>query len=288
MELKDFLTHWDKYDIETKTYIHSREAGLYSMLNWCLRTVCLLELNGYKVEKIKLLMNEYIDQTDCFDKLFTTNDKKITLKELPEKEKLKFYHETKWKSTGFANNPKEINLNITNQIISKFFNPTEEVLDWYNTFKSYLGGDISKIIFLWARKTDKISENELPSVEKYIEVLSNLDLETNKILIQTDDYSVIEEFKSSNFSFITLPHISLPKIKTEAFHRNVRDISDNNFQESYGVSKIDHLRQMVALSIIAKNSHSTILYPGNPTTFLPLFKGSFDRFLLFENDLRLY
>ena len=35
----------------------------------------------------------------------------------------------------------------------------------------------------------------------------------------------------------------------------------------YGLTKIDHLRQMVALSLIAKNAHKSIIYPGNPTTF---------------------
>jgi hypothetical protein len=141
---------------------------------------------------------------------------------------------------------------------------------------------------LWARKTDKTSENELPTVEKYLEIISDLDLKNNKVLIQSDDQSVLQEFRTKGFDFITLPHISLPKFKNEAFHRNVRDISEVDFRENYGVSKIDHMRQMVALSILAKNTNTTILYPGNPTTFLPLFKGSFDHFLLFENDLRLY
>jgi len=288
MELENFLTLHDKYDLETKTYSHSREAGLFSMLNWTLRTVCLLELNGYKVDNIKVFMNEYIDQTDCFDKLFLINDRKLNLHDLPEETKIKFYNETNWKSTGFGNNPKEINLDITNQVISKFFNPTKEVLDWFHNFESYLGGDLSKIIFLWARKTDKTSENELPTVEKYIQVLSELDLENHKVLIQTDDHSVIQEFRMKSFDFITLPQISLPMLKNEAFHRNVRDISEKDFQKNYGVSKIDHLRQMVALSVLAKYTNTNILYPGNPTTFIPLFKGSFHHFLLFENDLRLY
>jgi len=288
MALHDFLTHFDNYDLETKTYTHSREAGLYAVLNSILRTVCFLKIYGYEVDKIKLLMNEYIDQRDCFGELFTIKDTKLNLNRLPDDEKSNFLEQLKYKSTGLGENPKNINLKISNQIISKFFNPTNEVVDFYKSFVSYLGGDLSKIIFVWARKTDKILENNVPSVKKYLEVLSTLDLRNNKVLIQTDDQSVIDEFTSHNLDFITIPHIPLPKNKDNAFHRNLRDVSDKSFEESYGISKINHLRQFVALSLIAQNANTVILYPGNPTTFLPLFCGSFDHFILFENELKLY
>jgi hypothetical protein len=45
---------------------------------------------------------------------------------------------------------------------------------------------------------------------------------------------------------------------------------------------------MVALSLISKNAGLSILYPGNPTTFIPLLKGSTDNCLLFKNGYNLF
>lgn len=288
MKVQEILSLFDKYDPKTKTYEHCRGAGLFSILNWSLRIVTLLEMNGYKVDKIKLLLDEYMDKTDCYDKLFFTTDNELSLNSLPSVEKENFYTKTNWTHTGFFENPKEVNFQITNQVISKFFNPTQEVIDWYNIFLNYLGVDNSKIIFLWARKTDKTSETTIPEVETYLKFLSRVDKKGKKILVQTDDYDVLQEFKNSKIPFQTLPHISLPKIKKAPFHINVRDISESDFQKYYGVSKLDHLRQMVALTLLAQKSHITILYPGNPSTFLPLFSGTFQHFLLFKNGLNLF
>jgi hypothetical protein len=65
-------------------------------------------------------------------------------------------------------------------------------------------------------------------------------------------------------------------------------VSDEDFRNMYGMTKIDHLRQMVALSLIAKNAYKSIIYPGNPTTFIPLFKGSFDDCILYKDDINLF
>ena len=289
MELNEILTHHDRYDIETRTYTHRRESGLYSILNWAVRQICLLELSGHKVDKVKLILNEYINETDCFDSLFYINGNQISFDDITEEEKNNFINSVGWSYTGFGSSPKEIDLRITNKIISKFFNPTREVLGWYTFFTKHLGGNLNDVVFIWARKTDKISETRVPSVDTYLKYLTRIDTRNKKILVQSDDLSVLNEFSQRRLHFYTLPKLSPSKRKNNAaFHINLRDVSDQTFMQNYGVTKIDHLRQMVALSLIAKNASTTILYPGNPSTFLPLYKGSFDRFLLFKNDLSLF
>ena len=44
MEFTDFLSpHYDFYNTETKLYTNKRGAGLYAVLNWMVRAICLLE-----------------------------------------------------------------------------------------------------------------------------------------------------------------------------------------------------------------------------------------------------
>ncbi len=289
MEFTDFLSpYYDFYNAETKLYTNKRGAGLYAVLNWMVRAICLLELKGDKVEKVEMFLNEYASNVELFNTLFDISSQELKLPELTESQKMDFLKISEYSNTGLSENPKHLNLEITNQIISKFFNPKQEVLDWYNIFINHIGCDVNDIIFIWARRTDKSSESKIPSVDEYLRMLSTINFENKKVLIQTDDHSVLEEFKTKNLSFYTLPQIPLPKDKDKPFHVDLWLVSDEDFKKIYGITKIDHLRQMVALSLIAKNAHKSIIYPGNPTTFIPLFKGSFDDCILYKDDINLF
>lgn len=287
MPLK-FLTHYDYYNPETKTYTHSREAGLYAMLNWSLKMVCMLELNGYEVNDIHMYLNEYIRDHNSFSELFEIKDIKLSLNSLSDDEKISFFKTSEFTNTGFGEDPRKLNLGIINQVISKFFNPNNEVLKWYDNFIEHLNCSPNDIVFVWARQTDKVHESKLPTIDEYIKVISSIDLTGKKILIQTDDHSVLQEFKDKGLEFLTLPQISLPKKDNAPFHINIFKMTDEEFIGKYKITKIDHLRQMVALAVLSKNAYKTILYPGNPTTFIPLFNGSFEDCLLFKDNLNLF
>lgn len=286
--MNNFLTYYDRYNHQTKTYSHGRSAGLFAMLNWVLRQITLLEMDGREIENIELYLDEYFNRQETFKEFFTIKDTKLTLNELSSNEKINFYNKTNWSYIGFSESPRQMDLSITNQVIKKYFNPTKEVIDWYNLFVDYLGGEIEDIVFVWARATDKQSESKLPSIDTYLKTISTINTTDKKIVIQTDDELLLKSFSDRGIVFSTLPKIPFPKRHNQPFHINLRGTDNIQFERSFGISKIDYLRQMVALSLICVRAHKTIMYPGNPTTFVSSMKGSLDNLILFKNDEELF
>lgn len=289
MKLGDFLSkRFDAYDVDTKTYHTIRDAGLFANLCWMIRKVSLMELHGYKVENINFILHEYIPKTSAYDFLFEKNNLSIDLFNLSDEDKLNFYQNTDYSPYGLGNNLRDINLKITNPIISKFFTPNQEVFGWYDRFVNQIGGDIKNVIFIWARRTDKVSESKMPEVKSYLKILDEIGTTNKKILIQTDDISVLNEFENSGIEFYKLSDIPFSTKPRKPFHLNLNDTSNEEFIRTYGITKVDYLRQMLALSLIAKNAYKTILYPGNPSTYIPLIKGSFEDCFLFRDDVNLF
>ena len=66
------------------------------------------------------------------------------------------------------------------------------------------------------------------------------------------------------------------------------EIGNEDFRSKYKITKDEYLLQMYCLSLIAKNSYKSILYPGNPTTYVPMIKGSFDDCYLFKDNNELF
>ena len=65
MDLTDILSshHYEVYCQETKTYTSKKNSGLYSILNWVVRKIALLELNNFPVEFLKI---DYLIHTFSF------------------------------------------------------------------------------------------------------------------------------------------------------------------------------------------------------------------------------
>ena len=66
------------------------------------------------------------------------------------------------------------------------------------------------------------------------------------------------------------------------------DLDEHVFENLYGISKKEYVVQMYCLSLFCKNCYKTILYPGNPTTYIPILKGSFENCYLFKNNVQLF
>ena len=285
MDLTDILSshYYEVYCQETKTYTSKKDSGLYSILNWVVRKIALLELNNFPVEFLKI---DYFGQ-DIYELLFEKKKIKIDFSSISNEEK-KFFEDvlttTEW---GLGNDIKSLNFNITNQVINKFFNPSKSVLKYYESIIKSNNIDLNNTIFVWARSTDKHTETRLPSVEVYTNIINSIDLSGKEIIVQTDDYRVFEGFKNSVIKFKTISEIPISGT-LNGFHIEMSEINDDTFKLNYGITKNEYLLQMYCLSLIAKNSHKTILYPGNPTTYVPMIKGSFDNYYLFKNENQLF
>ena len=87
MDLTDILSshYYEVYCQETKTYTSKKDSGLYSILNWMIRKIALLELNNFPIEFLKI---DYFGQ-DIYELLF-------------EKKKLKLiFHPSQTKKKNF-------------------------------------------------------------------------------------------------------------------------------------------------------------------------------------------
>jgi hypothetical protein len=285
MEISKILSHhhYELYSQETKTYSSKKDSGIYSIFNWIIRKIALLEMNGFPVETLKI---DYYNQ-EIYDLLFEKKECELNFSDISDEEKIFFEEKFDTTGWGLGDDVKLLNFKITNKIINKFFNPSKLVLECYDKIIKSNNIDLNNTIFVWARSTDKHTETRLPSVEVYLKIINSIDLYSKEIIVQTDDYRVLEGFKNSEIKFKTISEIPISGT-LNGFHIEMSKINDDTFKSKYGITKNEYLLQMYCLSLIAKNSHKTILYPGNPTTFVPIIKGSLNDCFLFKDDNKLF
>jgi len=276
-------SYYELYSQETKTYTSKKDSGLYSIFNWIVRKIALLEMNGFQVEDLNI---DYYNQ-EIYNLLFEKKEGNIDLSDISDEEKIFFEEKLDTTGWGLGEDVKLLNFKITNKIINKFFNPSKLVLECYDKLIESNNIDLNNTIFVWARSTDKCGETRIPSVEEYLKIINSINSSNKEILLQTDDYRVLNNFKGYNLNLKTIKEI--PTSETlRGFHIEMSEIGNEDFRSKYKITKDEYLLQMYCLSLIAKNSYKSILYPGNPTTYVPMIKGSFDDCYLFKDDNKLF
>jgi hypothetical protein len=276
-------SYYELYSQETKTYTSKKDSGLYSIFNWIVRKIALLEMNGFPVEDLNI---DYYNQ-EIYNLLFEKKEGNIDLSDISDEEKIFFEEKLDTTGWGLGENVKLLNFKITNKIINKFFNPSKLVLECYDKLIESNNIDLNNTIFVWARSTDKSGETKIPSVEKYLKIINSINSSNKEILLQTDDYRVLSDFKGCNLNLKTIKEIPISQT-LKGFHIEMSEIGNDHFISKYKITKDEYLLQMYCLSLIAKNSYKSILYPGNPTTYVPMIKGSFDDCYLFKDNNELF
>jgi len=276
-------SYYELYSQETKTYTSKKDSGLYSIFNWIVRKIALLEMNGFPVEDLNI---DYHNQ-EIYNLLFEKKEGNIDLSDISDEEKIFFEEKLDTTGWGLGEDVKLLNFKITNKIINKFFNPSKLVLECYDKLIESNNIDLNNTIFVWARSTDKGGETKIPSVEKYLKIINSINSSNKEILLQTDDYRVLSDFKGCNLNLKTIKEIPISQT-LKGFHIEMSEIGNDHFISKYKITKDEYLLQMYCLSLIAKNSYKSILYPGNPTTYVPMIKGSFDDCYLFKDDNELF
>jgi len=276
-------SYYELYSQETKTYTSKKDSGLYSIFNWIVRKIALLEMNGFPVEDLNI---DYYNQ-EIYNLLFEKKEGNIDLSDISDEEKIFFEEKLDTTGWGLGEDVKLLNFKITNKIINKFFNPSKLVLECYDKLIESNNIDLNNTIFVWARSTDKSGETKIPSVEKYLKIINSINSSNKEILLQTDDYRVLSDFKGCNLNLKTIKEIPISQT-LKGFHIEMSEIGNDHFISKYKITKDEYLLQMYCLSLIAKNSYKSILYPGNPTTYVPMIKGSFDDCYLFKDNNELF
>jgi len=274
------------YNKITKTYSIDRPYGIFSNITVSIYAIFSLEISGYEVKNIKFILNEYIPGEDLYDELFEIRDFKINLENI-ESEKINLFKDKFYPTHyGLGFDIKNINFEISSQIYNKFFTPSKWVVEYINNILKSKNIEDLDFVFIWARKTDKTNETEIPSVEKYLEVLSTNNMIDKKIILQTDDNLVLNEF-NEKIEIDTLEDI--PQSNDGwAFHGRLDMVSDDIFHSKYNMTKKEYIKKMIGVNLIATKSKFSILYPGNPTTTVTIAKGNFNNLFLFRDKNNLF
>jgi|688.fasta_scaffold60901_2 hypothetical protein len=271
------------YNKVTRTYKIDRPYGIFSNMTVSTYGIFLLEKNGYEVDNFEFILNEYIPGQDIYSELFKINRKSIDWVKFQESELSHFEQRCFPTSFGLTWNIQDLNLNVTNEIIQKFFQPNDDVISIYDKVLYEKNIDLNNTLFIWARKTDKINETRIPEVSEYLKVIQENNLSNKKVILQTDDITVFDEFKKQGLNF---DYLELIPFSTDggAFHGRLDMERDELFKEKYGITKLQYIKLMFVTSLFCKNSHSCIIYPGNPTTYIPMIRNSFENCFLFKNN----
>lgn len=283
--MNDYGDFISKYDETTKTYHLKRGAGLFANLCWAIYSIACLELDSKQVDNITMMLSEYFFARDIYPELFAKKNIKINYSSVTKKQKNDFINNRKPSYFGLGDNSEGFNFNVTSQIIDKFFQPNQTVSEYYNRLLRSNRIFPDNTVFVWARRTDKVYETQIPPVQAYIDVLMSKDLRNKEVVVQTDDKAVLRQF-SQKIKFKYIKEIPQAK-RTEGFHIQMCQLDDERVKHMYGITKMEHLYQMLSISLLAKNSKEVILYPGNPTTYIPMIRGSFDNCYLFKNKKKL-
>lgn len=268
----------------TNTLNIDRDCGLFSNITITMYGILRLLSDGYKVNNINFIINEYINNIDLYNILFYKNSDSESL-DISSFSQIELNNCLKYgepNSLGLGRTTKDYNISIYNTIYKYYFNFNNishiinDILHKYNI-------DYNKSILIWARKTDKILESSIPDLKTYIDLLISQNLyDQYNIYLQTDDIDIINE--SKNYQKIIILN-QLPFSNTsKGFHNKLNLISDDIFLQTYNMDKILYLKTLLALTVIASKCKYCVLYPGNLTTFIPIIKNTFDNCFSFKNS----
>jgi hypothetical protein len=271
------------YSLENKTYSVKRLYGLYSNLTVSLYGIAKLSFMGYEVKELSLILEEYDINKNFYTSLFKNQNSTLNFENISQEEKDFFLRYCEPNKLGLGRERKDLNFNILSKIYQKFYQPSEDCVLKKQKIIKEKNLNLNETVFVWARKTDKVYETSIPTIDTYLKLLKTFDLSGKKIVIQTDDYSVLEEFKKTDLDFTTLD--VLPYSYTnDSFHSNLNSVTDENFYKKYKQTKEEYLQYLSALVLIMSECKFSVSYPGNLTTVVPLIKGSFDGHFGFIND----
>lgn len=282
------------YYKNSKSYIITRDCGLFSNLTIMIYGIFVLYTNGYEIENIKITMTDYFLDKDVYSMLFKITDSKLSFSDLTKEDIGFFLSECHPSMCGLglknwtqvASTKENFNLEITNRIISKFFTPNEIVINMYKTMLKTKNIEDNNYIFVWARRTDKVEEVSIPNAKRYVEVLESNQLLEERIFIQTDDPTMVQEFHDLNLNFERFEQI--PLAKGFSFHRLISRTNDEDFMNDFNITKEEYMAQMLCVVLLASNAKKCIIYPGCATTVVPMYKNSFDNCILFKDNLNLF
>ena len=272
-----------EYNKLDNTYYLNRHDGLFSNLCVCSYGLLTYVNMGLTPENISLKLTEYDDTLNFYTELFKLNNEKFDLSDISDEVLQRTLRYQEPSHLGLGREKHHINFDIISRVIKKYFSLSDNTKKVYDSILEKYNIDFENTIFIWARKTDKVVENQVPSVDTYLKIIYDNNLENKKIILQTDDITVFNEFKSK-ISINILDELPFSD-DLNGFHVKLNLVSDTTFYTKYNMSKVEYLQRFLSLVIIASKCQHVILYPGNLSMVVPMIRGNFDNvYSFFDNE----
>lgn len=153
-------------------------------------------------------------------------------------------------------------------LVNNFFEPSRLVEARIADFKSQYSLDMSKIIAVWFRGTDKSTEVRQDAVGAYLTVVGRLVRRNpdHRVLLQTDDSNAKDPFLTAFGERL----ITIGEMPTTAGKTGMHEILESSERENFGVNLLAVVR------IVAEAQH-VVTYTGNIGYWIALFRGGTKR-----------
>jgi len=162
-----------------------------------------------------------------------------------------------------------------NQIVNKFFNPSDLILDRKRFLLQKYNINPKETISILYRGTDKYTEVRLSSPENYLNVVKQLLQITklNKVLVQTDQTQVLDYFKSELGDIV----VSFDETPSTSGLDAMNTVIENE-----GKDTMDWMQWFdAALRCVSECSY-VINHTGNCGLWMNLYRGSIDNVFQFD------
>jgi hypothetical protein len=273
-------------DKETLNYKINRGCGLFSNLTVGMYGIMKYNSLGYLPKTISLYLNEYEYDYDFYYDLFKPNDFNLNFDDIDKDEMFNFFRYCEPNSLGLGRKKLDVNFKILDRIIKKYFTPSDTCNQIIDNIILKHNINLNNTVFIWARKTDKVFEVDIPTPETYVNILKENNLIDKDIILQTDDFSVLNEFKSLGLKFKTLNELPY-SYTNNGFHVGMSKTNDDEFIKEFNMTKVEYLQKLLSLSKIASMCEYSIVYPGCLSTLIPIFKNNFNNQFSFINKTLL-
>lgn len=274
-------------DKKTLNYTINRDCGLFSNITVGMYGIMKYHSLGYLPETISLYLNEYKYNHNFYNDLFKPNDINLKFDDIDENEMFNFFRYCEPNSLGLGRRKNEVNFTILNRLLSKYFTLSDTCTQMIDDIIVKHNINLNNTVFIWARKTDKVLETDIPTPETYINILVENNLLDKDIILQTDDISVLNEFKLLGLNFRTLDEIPYSHTNNGFHVRMSSSYDDEQFYNEFNMSKIEYLQKLLSISKIASMCQYSVVYPGCLSTLIPIFKNNFNNQFSFKNNISL-
>ncbi len=158
-------------------------------------------------------------------------------------------------------------------LLETYFNFSDAVVAMSEQIMKQHKIDLTVTTFVWARKTDKVTECTMPSAAEYNLLLDIHGAKSTDVIVQTDERAVLDEFTREGIVHRYIDVLPLSS-GAQGFHHTDGCLSEADFQAKFSMSKVEYNVRFMALIRIASLCKTVIISPGNLQCLIPLMRRS--------------